>query len=90
MEFSYDSRNRAEVARETGNIVNFRATVFPNVGHDRRLFLETKQFAATQLVQSFLFEQTQRSLQHCGIRKNPRAGVESEKKSRPKAALVEK
>jgi hypothetical protein len=58
LEFSYDSRNRAEVARETRNIVNFDATVFPNVGHDRRLSLKTKQYAAAQLAQSFLFEQT--------------------------------
>jgi hypothetical protein len=58
LEFSYDSRNRAEVARETRNIVNFHATVFPHVGHDRRLFLETKQYAAAQLALSFLFEQT--------------------------------
>jgi hypothetical protein len=57
LEFSYDSQNRAEVARETRNIVNFRATVFPNVGHDRQLFLEPKQSAAAQLILCFLFEQ---------------------------------
>jgi hypothetical protein len=57
LEFSYDSRNRAEVARETRNIANFHATVLPNVGHDRRLFLETKQYAAAQLAMSFLFAQ---------------------------------
>ncbi|QQC62877.1 hypothetical protein [Paraburkholderia ginsengisoli] len=56
MEFSYDSQIRAEVARETRNIVNFRATVFPNVGQDRQLFPETKQSAAAQLALSYLFE----------------------------------
>jgi hypothetical protein len=56
LEFSYDSQNRAEVARETRNIANFRATVFPNVGQDRQLFLEKKQSAAAQLRQPFLFE----------------------------------
>ncbi|MDR6449480.1 hypothetical protein J2794_005616 [Paraburkholderia terricola] len=57
MEFSYDSRNRAEVARESGNFVGFRATVFPNVGHGRRLFRIRKQCAAMQLERAFLFEQ---------------------------------
>jgi hypothetical protein len=38
LEFSYDSQNRAEVARETRNIANFRATLLPNAEQDRRLF----------------------------------------------------
>jgi hypothetical protein len=59
LEFSYDSRIHAEVARKSGNIVNIRATVLPNVGLDPRLFLERKQSAAVQLELSFLFEQTQ-------------------------------
>jgi lysylphosphatidylglycerol synthetase-like protein (DUF2156 family) len=58
LEFSYDSRNRAEVARESGNIVDFCATVPTNVGHDHSLFLKKKQSAAMQLALSFLFEQT--------------------------------
>jgi hypothetical protein len=32
LEFSYDSRNRAEVARQSGNIVDICPTVFPSVG----------------------------------------------------------
>ncbi|WP_146144234.1 hypothetical protein [Paraburkholderia sp. BL25I1N1] len=59
MEFSYDSRNRAEVARESGNIVNICATVLPSVGHDHELFLKKKQSAAVQLELPFLFEQTE-------------------------------
>jgi hypothetical protein len=73
LEFSYDSRNRAEVARESGNIVDIRAIVVPDAGHDRRLFLKKKQSAAVQLKLSFLLKQIQRSPQHCGIRKNRRA-----------------
>ncbi|MFC6308216.1 hypothetical protein E2553_12480 [Paraburkholderia dipogonis] len=69
LEFSYDSRNHAEVARESGNIVNIRATVLPNVGRDRRLFLERKQSAAVQLELSFLFEQTQGGADVVKIRK---------------------
>jgi hypothetical protein len=38
LEFSYDSRNRAEVARESRNIVDICATVSLNVGHASRLF----------------------------------------------------
>ncbi|MFM0390551.1 hypothetical protein [Paraburkholderia phytofirmans] len=67
LEFSYDSRNHAEVARESGNIVNICATVLPNVGRDHQLFLERKQSAAVQLELSFLFEQTQWSP---GVAKN--------------------
>ncbi|MFM0645391.1 hypothetical protein PQR14_13770 [Paraburkholderia bryophila] len=58
MEFSYDSRNRAEVARKSGNIVDFCATVLTNVGRDHSLFRKKKQSAALQLALSFLFEQT--------------------------------
>jgi hypothetical protein len=70
LEFSYDSQNRAEVARETGNIVNFGTTVSVEPGPDHRLFLNQKQSAALQLGRSFLFEQTQRSSGYCGIGKN--------------------
>ncbi|MFM0000754.1 hypothetical protein PQR57_06985 [Paraburkholderia dipogonis] len=80
LEFSYDSRNRAEVARESGNIVDICATVFTNVGRDHRLFLEGKQSAAVQLELSFLFEQTQRPLRHCEIRKNRSATVDRKEK----------
>jgi hypothetical protein len=58
LEFSYDSQDRAEVARETRNIANFRATPLPNAGQDRRLFRDLKQSAAVQLALCFLFEQT--------------------------------
>ncbi|MFL9885233.1 hypothetical protein PQR66_19480 [Paraburkholderia agricolaris] len=61
LEFSYDSRNRAEVARQSGNIVDICATVLPSVGHESRLFRQCKQSAAPQLALSFLFEQMQRS-----------------------------
>jgi hypothetical protein len=56
LEFSYDSGIRAEVAPEPRNIVNFHTTVFTDVGHERPLFLETKQYAAAQLALSFLFD----------------------------------
>jgi hypothetical protein len=74
LEFSYDSRNRAEVARESGNIVDICATVLPNVVHDPRLFRQKQQSAALQLALSFLFEQMQRSARHCGIGKSRDAG----------------
>ncbi|MFL9908585.1 hypothetical protein [Paraburkholderia sp. RL17-337-BIB-A] len=32
LEFSYDSRNRAEVARQSGNIVDICPTLFSSVG----------------------------------------------------------
>jgi hypothetical protein len=49
LEFSYDSQNRAEVARKTRNIVNIRATVLSNRECERRLIRKKKQSAATQL-----------------------------------------
>ncbi|MDT8837684.1 hypothetical protein ParKJ_09690 [Paraburkholderia fungorum] len=70
LEFSYDSRNRAEVARERRNIVDICATVLPGEGHERRLFQQWKQSAAPQLALSFLFEQMQRSARHREIRRN--------------------
>jgi hypothetical protein len=70
IEFSYDSRNRAEVARESGNRVENRATVFTNVGQQHELFRIGQQYAAPQLALSFLFEQMQWSTRHCGYRKN--------------------
>ncbi|MGF6370665.1 hypothetical protein OKW40_003415 [Paraburkholderia sp. RAU6.4a] len=70
MEFSYDSQNRAEVARKIGNIVNFGTTVSIKPGSDQRLFPNQKQSAALQLAPSFLFEQAQRSFGRCGTRKN--------------------
>ncbi|WNC89705.1 hypothetical protein RI103_18860 [Paraburkholderia sp. FT54] len=83
MEFSYDSRNRAEVARESGNIVDIRATVLPNAGRDHRLFLKGKQSAAVQLELSFLFEQTQWSSGRCGIEKIAMwGGITNEKTAR--------
>jgi hypothetical protein len=89
LEFSYDSRNRAEVARESGNIVDIRATVLPNVGRDHRLFLKGKQSAAVQLELSFLFEQTQWSSGRCGIEKNSHVGRDHKRKNRPKAVSFE-
>ncbi|MGF6635212.1 hypothetical protein [Paraburkholderia sp. MM6662-R1] len=70
LEFSYDSQNRAEVARKIGNIVNFGMTVSIKPGSDQRLFPNQKQSAALHLAPSFLFEQTQRSFGRCGTRKN--------------------
>ncbi|MGF6699127.1 hypothetical protein OKW38_003739 [Paraburkholderia sp. MM5496-R1] len=70
MEFSYDSQNRAEVARKIGNIVNFGMTVSIKPGSDQRLFPNQKRSAALHLAVSFLFEQTQRSFGRCGTRKN--------------------
>ncbi|MFM0064465.1 hypothetical protein [Paraburkholderia aspalathi] len=61
LEFSYDSRNRAEVARERRNIVEICATVFPSAGHHLRLFQQEQQSVAAQLALPFLFEQMQRS-----------------------------
>ncbi|WP_233846028.1 hypothetical protein [Paraburkholderia sp. HD33-4] len=86
MEFSYDSQNRAEVARETGNIVNFGTTVSTKPGSDQRLFPKQKQSAALQLALSFLFEQTQRLFGHGGIR-NHGNKTGAQRKSRPRAAL---
>ncbi|MBB5506839.1 hypothetical protein [Paraburkholderia atlantica] len=86
LEFSYDSQYRAEVARKTGNIVNFGTTVSIKPGPDQRLFPNRKQSAALQLALSFLFEQTQRSLWRCGNRKDRnRPAVKT--KSRPRAAF---
>ncbi|MGF6301990.1 MULTISPECIES: hypothetical protein [Paraburkholderia] len=56
MEFSYDSQNRAEVAREPENIVNFGTTVSIQPGPEQLLFPKTKQFTAPQLARCFLFE----------------------------------
>jgi hypothetical protein len=60
LEFSYDSRNRAEVAHESGNFVDICVSASPNVGSNRQLFHDLKQSAALQLGLSFLSEQTQR------------------------------
>ncbi|WP_168991393.1 hypothetical protein [Paraburkholderia sp. UYCP14C] len=70
MEFSYDSQYRAEVARETRNIVNFGTTVSTKPGSDQRLFPKRKQSAALQLALSFLFEQTQRLFGRSGSRQD--------------------
>ncbi|MGF6939207.1 hypothetical protein OKW41_008369 [Paraburkholderia sp. UCT70] len=86
MEFSYDSQNRAEVARKIGNIVNFGTTVSIKPGSDQRLFPNQKQSAALQLALSFLFEQTQRSFGHCGIRRDGKNRAPNEK-NRPTAAF---
>jgi hypothetical protein len=59
LEFSYDSQNRAEVALERGNIVDFGASVSTDVGHAEPLFLSTEQYAAPQLGWRFWSEQTQ-------------------------------
>jgi hypothetical protein len=56
LEFSYDSQNRAEVARKTRNIVNFGATVSTEVERERLLFPKIEQSAAPQLALRFLFE----------------------------------
>jgi hypothetical protein len=80
LEFSYDSRNRAEVARQSGNIVDICATVFPSVGHEPRLFRQKQQSAALQLALSFLFEQMQRSSRHCEMWKSREAGQTDKEK----------
>ncbi|WP_233827777.1 hypothetical protein [Paraburkholderia sp. ZP32-5] len=56
LEFSYDSQNRAEVALERRNIVNFGATVSTEAGHEQLLFPKIEQSAAPQLALRFLFE----------------------------------
>ncbi|MBC8726918.1 hypothetical protein [Paraburkholderia sp. UCT2] len=86
LEFSYDSQNRAEVARKIGNIVNFGTTVSIKPGSDQRLFPNQKQSAALQLALSFLFEQTQRSFGRCGTRKNGNKPG-TQRKNRPRAAF---
>jgi hypothetical protein len=87
LEFSYDSRNRAEVARDSGNIVDICSTVLRSAVRDSRLFQSKKQSAAPQLASSFLFEQTQRSPQQSEISEVRSAGSDRPRKNRPKAAF---